>query len=420
MHALVAELYPICRSITGDGVRRTLDVIRRHIPVKVHEVPSGTPVLDWEVPPEWNIRAAHVTGPRGERVIDFARHSLHVVGYSEPVRRRMTLAELRPRLHSVPHKPDWIPYRTSYYTRDWGFCLAHRDLETLADGEYEVVIDSTLAPGSLTYGELLIPGQTDHEILLSAHLCHPSLANDNLSGLTVLTFLARELLARPAGRYAYRIVMAPVTIGAITWLARHEATAHRIRHGLVLSCLGDGSPKMTYKKTRAGDAEIDRAAAHVLRGRPHDIEEFSPYGYDERQYNSPGFKLPVGLLMRSPYGRFPEYHTSADNPEFLRADALADSLGVIRSVIDVLEGNRRYLNTRPKGEPQLGRRGLFSPVGGRATPKELELAMLWVLNFSDGGHDLLAIAERAALPFEVVRGAADRLCAAGLLREATA
>ena len=410
MYGLVAELYPICRSITGDGLRRTLRVLQREAPpLTIHEVPTGTAALDWEIPREWNIRDAWVANAGGERVIDFKRSNLHVVNYSAPVRRRLSLSELRPHLHTLPDRPDWVPYRTSYYREDWGFCLAQRDLERLPEGEYEAVVDATLAEGSLSYGELFLPGETPDEILLSAHACHPSLANDNLSGLALLTALAR-LLAAASRRYSYRFLFVPGTIGSITWLARNEAAVSRIRHGLVAACVGDAGP-ITYKKSRRGNAEIDRAAAHVLResGRPHSIVDFTPYGYDERQYGSPGFDLAVGSLTRTPHGRYPEYHTSADDLSFVRPEALADSLSAYLSVLAVLEGNGRYRNTSPRGEPQLGRRGLYGSMGGYTNPGELQMAMLWVLNQSDGGPTLLDIADRSGLAFDTIRAAADLL-----------
>jgi aminopeptidase-like protein len=415
MHGLVAELYPICRSITGEGLRQTLRILQRQAPLTIHEVPSGTAVLDWTVPREWNIRDAWVANAHGERVIDFRRSNLHVVNYSVPVRRRLALSELRPRLHTLPDRPDWIPYRTSYYQEDWGFCLAQRELDRLPEAEYDVVVDTTLADGSLSYGELLLPGETSEEILLSAHACHPSLANDNLSGLALLAVLARTLSA-VSRRYSYRFLFVPGTIGSITWLARNEAAAARIRHGLVAACVGDAGP-MTYKKSRRGEAEIDRAAAHVLKhsGRPHEITDFTPYGYDERQYCSPGFNLAVGSLTRTPHGRYPEYHTSADDLSFVRPEALADSLAAYLSVLAVLEGNGRYRNTSPRGEPQLGRRGLYGSMGGYPNPGELQMAMLWVLNQSDGGPTLLEIADQSGIVFDVIRAAADRLQEKGLL-----
>jgi aminopeptidase-like protein len=418
LHDLVRELYPICRSITGQGVRETLRVLSRYVPLQTIEVPSGTPVLDWVVPREWNIHDAYVVDAAGRRVIDFRASNLHVVNYSAPVRARMSLAALRPHLHTLPEHPDWIPYRTSYYDETWGFCLTQRQLEALPEGEYEVVIDSTLADGHLTYGELVLPGETDDEILISTHVCHPSLADDNLSGIAVSVFLARQLAARARRRYTLRFLYAPGTIGAITWLARNRDRASRIKHGLTLTCLGDASP-FTYKRTVGGDAEIDRAAAQVLGqlsdARPaHQVIDFFPYGYDERQYNSPGFRLPVGSLMRGRHGQFPEYHTSADNLEFVSGECLAESFGVLAEILAVLDGNRCYRNLAPDGEPQLGKRGLYRATGGTNIP-DLQLAMLWVLNLADGKHALLDIASRAGLSFAAVRVAADLLEQHGLL-----
>jgi aminopeptidase-like protein len=412
MHALVRELYPICRSITGDGVRQTLRTLARVAPIELHEVPSGTPVLDWTVPREWNVRDAYVADTTGRRVIDFRASNLHLVSYSAPVRKRLTLAELRPHLHTLPEQPDWIPYRTSYYEETWGFCLAQRALDALPEGQYEVVVDSTLAPGNLTYGELVLPGALEDEILISTHVCHPSLADDNLTGLAVSAFLARHLAARPGRRHTLRFLYAPGTIGAITWLARNRDRASRIKHGLTLTCLGDAAP-FTYKRTVGGDAPIDRAVAHVLSRRAapaqaHQVIDFFPYGYDERQFNSPGFRLPVGSLMRGRHGQFPEYHTSADNPDFVSAPRLAEAFDVLAAVIDVLDGNRRYRNLAPDGEPQLGKRGLYRAMGGTNIPN-LQFAMLWVLNLSDGKHTLLDIAERAGMDFFTLRVAADLL-----------
>ena len=424
MHALIADLYPICRSITGDGFRQTLRRLRRIVPLDVHEVPTGTPVLDWAVPREWNIRDAYVKSSRGERVIDFQSSNLHVLNYSIPIHRTVSLAELRAHCFTLPEHPDWIPYRTSYYAEAWGFCVSQRQLDALPEDEYEVRIDTTLKPGHLTYGELAITGAEDSagEILISCHACHPSLCNDNLSGVVVATFLAQSLLAEAQQgkrrRYTYRFVFIPGTIGSITWLARNEPAVSRIKHGLVLASVGDAG-HIHYKQSRRGDSEIDRAVAQVLRdsGDPYEVMPFTPYGYDERQYCSPGYDLAVGCLSRTPYARYPEYHTSADNLDFVRPQSLARSYATCRSIFDVLEGNATYLNLSPKGEPQLGRRGLYSPVGGQSTEKFNEMAMLWVLNLSDGRHSLLDIAERAGLPFVDIRHAADRVAARGLLKE---
>ena len=417
MHGLVAELYPVCRSITGDGLRRTLAVLQRETGLTIRSVPSGTAILDWTVPKEWNIRDAFIADAHGERIVDFRKSNLHVVNYSVPVNARMPLGELRPRLHSLPDRPDWIPYRTSYYSEDWGFCVAHRDLERLDSRAepFHVIIDSSLEPGRLDYGELFLPGATSDEVLFSAHACHPSLANDNLSGLALLSALAR-LIAGAERRYSYRFLFVPGTIGSIAWLAANESATARIRHGLTAACVGDAGP-MTYKKSRRGAAEIDRAARHVLRtsGEPHAVVEFSPYGYDERQYNSPGFNLPVGSLTRTPHGKYPEYHTSADDVAFVKPESLAGSLRAYLAIVSVLEGNGRYRNTQPKGEPQLGRRGLYRAVGGLPDPGEMTMAMLWVLNLSDGEATLLDVAERSGLPFDRVRAAADALLSHGLL-----
>jgi aminopeptidase-like protein len=416
MWQLVEDLYPIWRSITGDGVRATLDRIERDLPAPLvrTEVPSGTQVLDWTVPNEWTVRDAYIARPDGTRVIDARDSNLHVVSYSVAVDARMPLAELRPRLHTLPDQPDWIPYRTSYYEESWGFCLSQRQLDALPDGDYDVCIDSTLAPGHLTYGELILPGEDPAEVVLSTHVCHPSLADDNLSSIAVATALARDLASRPH-RYTYRFIFAPGTIGTIAWLARNREVVPRIRAGLTMTCLGDAGP-FTYKRTIGGTAEIDRAAALALRDRGGDDQEidFFPYGYDERQYNSPGFRAPVGSLMRARHGHFPEYHTSADNLEFISAANLAESLAVVRSIVDVIEGNRTYKNLAPDGEPQLGKRGLYRATGGTDIP-DLNFVMLWVLSLSDGGHDLIAIAERAKLPWSSIRTAAALLEEAGLL-----
>jgi aminopeptidase-like protein len=413
LYECVADLYPLCRSLTGGGVRETLRRLQRLAPLTLHEVPSGTAVFDWTIPNEWNVRDAWVKNRRGERVIDFRRSNLHIVSYSTPVRRRMTLAELRPHLHTLPERPDWIPYRASFYTEAWGFCLSQRQLDALDDDEYEVCIDASLEPGSLTYGEYRVPGESADEVLISCHVCHPSLANDNLSGIAIAAQLARLLGDAAPLRYSYRFLFLPGTIGPITWLARNEALVPRIHHGLVLVGLGDPG-RLTYKQSRRGDAPIDRAAAHVLRHLgDHEVQPFSPYGYSERQYCSPGFDLPVGRLSRTPHGGYPEYHTSADDLTFVRPDRLAGSLAACLAIFDVLEHDRVYVNQNPKCEPQLGRRGLYREIGAD------EMAMLWVLNQADGRHSLLDIAERSGLRFDALRRAAEVLTTYGLLKEAS-
>jgi aminopeptidase-like protein len=417
MHSFITDLYPICRSITGAGFRETLRCIGRRIPLEIREVATGTQVFDWTVPREWNITAGWVKDPNGKTVVDFRWSNLHVVNYSTPVRRRLPLSELREHLHTLPDRPDWIPYRTSYYKESWGFCLAHKQLVELQEGDYEVYIDSRLEDGSLTYGECYLPGERTDEILLSCHACHPSLCNDNLSGVALVTMLA-ELFKRTSLKYSYRFLFIPGCIGSITWLALNEDRVSRIRNGLVVACVGDPG-KLHYKRSRRGDAEIDRASIHALRHRNEEFSvlDFSPFGYDERQYCSPGFNLAVGSLTRTPHGRFPEYHTSADDLEFVRPEALADSLAVYLSVIHILENDARYISLNPKCEPQLGRRGLYRTLGGFPHAGQLELAMLWVLNLSDGHHSLLDIAERAALSFESILQATRSLNQHGLLRE---
>ena len=417
MYSLMAELYPICRSITGNGVRQSLAILNRHVPIAVHEIATGTKVFDWTVPKEWNIRDAYVKNSRGEKVIDFRRSNLHVVSYSIPVHKTLPLAELKQHLFSLPDHPDWIPHRTTYYAESWGFCLSHNALAALDDGNYEVRVDSSLEPGHLTYGECYLRGATAEEVLVSCHICHPSLCNDNLSGMALATFLAKYL-ANITLRYSYRFLFIPATIGSVTWLQLNRRQVERIRHGLVVACVGD-SGCLTYKRSRRGTAEIDGAVAHVLKhsGQSYQILDFSPDGYDERQYCSPGFDLPVGSLMRTQYGRYPEYHTSADNLDLVRPAYLADTLSVYLAVINVLENNRVYQNTNPFCEPQLGRRGLYGSLGGKKEANRHETALLWVLNYADGCHTLLDIADRSGLEFTVIKSAADALHTHGLLAE---
>ena len=443
MMELATELYPIRRSLTGDGVRATLERIGRRIPVELHELPTGAKVLDWTVPREWNPRAAWIRDPAGRRVVDFADHNLHLVGYSVPVHSRMTLDELRPHLHSLPEQPDLIPYRTSYYEDGWGFCIPHQLLESLPDGEYEVFIDASLEDGSMTWGECLLPGTTADEVVISSHVCHPQLANDNLSGIAVAVHLAEALAEASERRYSYRFLFAPGGIGAIAWLAGNRERLDTFRHGLIAANVGDAG-SFHYKKSRRGDAEIDCAVAAALAGLGEELvtEDFFPFGYDERQYCSPGFDLPVGVLTRTPWGQYPEYHTSADNLSFIGADALAGSLAAYLATAAVLEDgavaggcevgsvqprsrpsvvptaahDRRYRNLEPFGEPQLGRRGLYGGLGG-AGRKEREIAMLWVLNQSDSARSLLDIAERSAMPIGLISEAAEALREAGLLEE---
>ena len=415
LHNQVVDLYPFFRSITGEGVRQTLRRIAQEIPLQLHEVPSGTQVLDWTVPREWSIRDAYIKNEAGDRIVDLDDLNLHVVNYSMPVNATMSLAELQPHLHSLPDRPDAVPYRTSYYDETWGFCISHDQRLSLKEGTYKVRIDSSLSDGSLTYGECILPGETADEVLISTHVCHPSLANDNLSGIVVATGLA-QLMASVKRRYTYRFIFVPATIGAITWLARNEATAGNVKHGFVLAGVGDGG-SLTYKRSRRASAEIDQAFEYVLNasGEPHSIIDFEPYGYDERQYCSPGFDLPVGSLSRTPYASYPEYHTSDDNPDFVLPASLFDSLLKCLEVLEVVEGNNYYVNLQPRGEPQLGRRGLYKSIGGMSDEHTAQQALLWVLSGSDGRQSLLDIARRAGIQFPLIENAARQLQAAGLV-----
>jgi aminopeptidase-like protein len=414
-YELMRRLFPLCRSLTGDGVRATFDVLAEAIPLTRTEIPSGTRVFDWIVPDEWNLRDAYIASADGTRVVDYRRSTLHVVSYSEPVRTTLPLDALRERLHTLPDQPHVIPYRTSYYERTWGFCLSHQALLELPAGDYDVVIDSTLEPGHLTYAELPIEGEGDGEVLISTYVCHPSLANDNLSGIVVATMLAKKLMGRRL-RHSYRFLFAPGTIGPIAWLHENRDRLSRVEHGLTLSCIGDDG-SLTYKRSRRGDAEVDRAMETVLRdsGAPYRVLPWEPWGGDERQFCSPGFDLPVGSLMRTPHGEFDGYHTSADGLERIRPESLAEAVDRCLDLVEVLESNRRMTNLSPYGEPQLGRRGLYRSAGGAVATPDDERALLWVLNQSDGRSSLLDIARDSGLPYPVVQRAAHRLEDAQLL-----
>jgi len=416
---LARRLYPLTRSLTGEGVRETLRILGETLPLEIVEAACGTSVFDWTVPPEWNLRDAWIADSSGCKLVELAASNLHVVGYSIPVEARMRGAELLEHLHWLPEHPDWIPARTSYYDPAWGFCLTGEQFGAIEpEAEYDVLIDSTLDDsGSLTYAELVVPGRLEHEVLLSTYICHPSLANDNLSGIVVLAALATVLQGTEL-RYTYRFLFAPSTIGALTWLSANEGGLYRIRHGLIVSCVGDRGA-LTYKRSRRSDTEVDRAAAHVVERRTGgSVRPFVPWGGDERQFCSPGFDLLVGSLTRTPHGQYPEYHTSADDLAFIGPAELADSLEAIAEILDVLEGNVVLESLNPKGEPQLGRRGLYETIGA-GLPLQVEesrQALLWVLNSADGTASLLDVAERSGLPFDAVRQAAAVLVDAALVR----
>lgn len=414
--SLGCELFPIHRTLMGRGVRETVERLQREIPLKKVEVPSGTQWLDWEVPNEWEMERGWIEDSSGRRWVDTADSPLHLLAYSVPIEGNFSLSQLRPHLHTLPSQPNWIPYRTLYYANDWGFALPHSLYEQMEEGEYRVVIRARHFPGSLTYGELFLPGDSEEECLISTYLCHPSLANDNLSGVVVAARLAARLAQLPKRRLSYRFLFLPETIGAIAWLGAHRTEASRIAHGLVATCLGDRGP-FTYKRSRQGGALIDRVVEQLLSegDAPYSIRDYSPMGSDERQYGSPGFNLPVGSLMRTPYGEYPEYHTSADDLSLLSPQALEESLRSYWEVCHRLETNRTLQNLCPYGEPQLGRRGLYDPVGGQTVQPEMRQALLWLLNLSDGSHDLLTIASRSNLAYRLIEEGARMLEARGLL-----
>lgn len=415
MYEFVAALYPICRSLTGNGVRQTLAAIRERLPaLAIHEVPSGTRVFDWTVPDEWNIRGAKLLGPSGETVVDFVAHNLHVVGYSAPVDVELPLDELQSHLYSIPEQPEAIPYITSYYKRNWGFCLPHRLRETLKPGRYRAVIDATLGPGHLTYGELVLPGETAREILLSTYICHPSMANNELSGPAVTTWLARWLTGTKR-RHTYRIVFVPETIGSITYLSKNLGQMKPVTvAGFNVSCVGDDRC-YSYLPSRLGGTLADRVAQHVLK---HLAPGYVRYTYldrgsDERQYCAPGVDLPVCSVMRSKYGEYPEYHTSLDNLDLVTPAGLRGAFDVLQRCLECLEQNET-LKTTVLCEPQLGRRGLYPAVSTRDSGR-LVSKMMHVLAYSDGAHDLLAIADMINVPFWELSDTVQRLKAQELL-----
>lgn len=414
---LMQKLYPICRSITGNGFRETVRILQEYISLSVHEIPTGTKVFDWEVPKEWNIRDAYIKNSKGVKIVDFKENNLHVMSYSVPVRAKMSLEELQKNLFTLPDYPDWIPYKTSYYNETWGFCISYNQFKSLTDDIYDVCIDSTIENGCLTYGEYYCKGETSDEILISCHACHPSLCNDNVSGLSLVALLGK-ILQSVSLRYSYRIIIIPGTIGSITWLAKNQLSLARIKHGLVVNNVGDNG-ELTYKRSRIGDAEIDKVTEHVLRnsGLSFNIVDFSPYGYDERQYCSPGINLPVGSLQRTPHGQYPEYHTSADNLDFVLPENVFDSLLQYLNVCKILENNKRYINEKPYCEPQLGSRGLYDTSAAPSSVVVDKMALLWVLNLSDGTHSLLDISERSGIKFDLIKTASDALMQKELLSE---
>ena len=449
---LIKILYPICRSITGDGVRKTLNFLQKEIPLDINEIATKTKCFDWKIPKEWNITDAYIKDSNGNKIVDFKNSNLHVVSYSIPINKKMSLTELKSHIHTLPDMPDAIPYLTSYYNEDWGFCMRHNEFETLQEGEYEVCINSSLKNGSLTYGEYLIPGKIKDEILLSCYICHPSLCNDNLSGVGLLTILAK-ILTKISTYYSYRFLFIPETIGAIAWLSKNEKNVHNIKHGLVVTCCGDRGTS-TYKKTRDGDNIIDKIVEKVLKksGEPYEILDFWPSGSDERQFCSPGFNLPIGSLMKTVYGKFEEYHTSKDNLDFMDVESLGNSLSKYLEVIYELENytnknkisNQKtlkisvkndpvFINQNMKCEPQLGKRGLYRNLGSQkpqlgkrglyrnlGSQKNIEqkiIAIQWIMNFSDGYYSLSEISKKSKINLKILTAVVNLLKDVNLLKE---
>ena len=434
MYELMTELFPICRSITGNGVRKTLQIISKEIPLEIHEIPTGKNVFDWEIPKEWNINDAYIKAPNGQKIVDFQKSNLHIISYSIPIHKKISLDELKEHIHTLPNKPDLIPYHTSYYNENWGFCMTHKQFLELKEGEYEVFIDSKLDKGSLTYGEFLVSGKSKEEILITCYICHPSLCNDNLSGVTLVTYLAKKL-QKLENYYSIRFLFIPETIGAIAWLSLNEEKLLQIKHGLVVTCVGT-SAKFTYKKSRKGTNTIDKTVIDVLKNSNIDsqVVDFFPYGSDERQFCSPGINLPMGSLYRSDTKviDFSEYHTSGDNFSIITKKALGETFKIYLEIISELEKNRKsdnrklqinfeknkkkdlmYLNLFPKCEPQLGKRGLYRKIGGVSdlSNKEIfnQLTYLWILNYSDGNHSLEEIANLSNIDLETIKESAKLL-----------
>ena len=415
LHALMAELFPIPRSLTGNGVRATLARIGQDVPLETVELPTGTQVFDWTLPREWNVREAWVEAPDGTRVIDVADSSLHLLGYSVPVDTTLDLATLREHLHTDPRDPDVVPYRTSYWAERWGFCTSRRVAEALPKGRTTSGSTRPSTTATSRTARSSLPGESDDVFLLTTTVCHPALANDNLSGIVLLAGLARILGAQDL-RHSFRLVWSPGTIGPLCWLHTNPSLVSRVRHGFAVSCVGDPGP-LTYKRSRRENTAVDLAAGLVLRGRPGaTVRPWAPYGGDERQFCSPGFDVAFGALSRTPADAFPEYHSSADGLDLVHPEALGDSLYAALEIVDALERNEVFVNTSPYGEPQLGRRGLYRSLAGGSSE---EGALLWVLSLADGRTSLLEIADRSGLDLAVISGAAMRLEARDLLKRAT-
>jgi aminopeptidase-like protein len=418
MHQLMTELFPICRSITGNGVRETLRIIQTHIPITIHEVPSGTKVLDWIVPKEWNIRDAYIIDPLGKKIVDFKKNNLHIVSYSMPIDKYVNLAELQEHLYSLEEQPDAIPFIASRYEERWGFCLTHNQRTNLKEGTYRVFIDSDLKEGFLTYGEMIIPGSSTKEVFLSTYICHPSMANNELSGPVVTTMLAKWIVNKPR-RYTYRIIFIPETIGSITYLSKNLGyMKQNIVAGFNFTCVGD-ERAYSFLPSRNGSTLADKAALNILSSKHPEFIRYSylDRGSDERQYCSPGVDLPIVSIMRSKYREFPEYHTSLDNLDFVTPAGLQGSFAVHRDCIELLEKNKVYQVTC-FGEPQLGRRGLYPTISTKDSYRQVN-DMINFLAYADGTNDLIDISNIIQVPVRQLYPIIDKLVAAGLILEET-
>jgi aminopeptidase-like protein len=439
LYELMEELYPICRSITGDGVRETLKILRKKINLKIIEVPTGSKVFDWKVPLEWNIRDAYVKDSTGNRIIDFKKSNIHILNYSIPINKKITKKELMIHIHTLPEKPHSIPYVTSYYKKQWGFCTSHNQLKTINDDFYQVKIDSTLKKGSLTYGEFLKKGKSKDEILISTYVCHPSLCNDNLSGIVISAKIA-EILSKIDTFFSYRFLFIPETIGAIAWLAKNKDVIKKIKNCLVITCAGDNGP-FTYKKTKSGNATIDEIFLGIFKKsrKKTKVKHFFPYGSDERQFSSPGINIPTGVFMRTPYYEFKQYHTADDNLNFVKQTSLNESLSIIMKAISEFESRKEikenvtikkkskskdvFLNLKPKCEPQLGKRKIYREItkrrqAGKRNSQDLsEIAIFWILNFSDGNNSLKDISKKSGISLRLLRQTAKILVEKKLLKK---
>jgi aminopeptidase-like protein len=416
MHDLIVELFPICRSLTGDGVRQSLEIIKKHIPIEIHEVASGTKVFDWVIPKEWNIRDGFILDEKGNKIVDFKRHNLHVVGYSSPVDQYIPLSELQQHLHSLPEQPEAIPYVTSFYEEYWGFCISQRQRDKLKEGRYRIYIDSELKDGYLTYGECLIKGETDQEVFLSTYICHPSMANNELSGPAVTTFLIKWILSAPR-KYSYRIIFIPETIGSITYLSRNiEIMRNKIIAGFNITCVGDDRA-YSFLPSRNGNTLADKAALNILRFKHPEFISYSylDRGSDERQYCSPGVDLPVVSIMRSKYGSYPEYHTSLDDLDLVSPEGLNGSYEVLKDCLELIEKNNFYQVTC-LGEPQLGKRGLYPNLSTKNSTLYGEVTNLMnFLAYADGSNDLIDISNIINVPVNKLYKIIEKLELNGLL-----